>query len=176
MAEENDPIPGTDPAGADPGAAGSGEPGQGEGGGAVDWKAQARKWERLAKQNLEKAEKLDEIEEQSKSETQKAIERAEKAERELNDLKQDAERQGLINKVAAETGIPASLLSGETEEELTASAKAISEFVESKKPGFPVDKGGSNPKSTKVTIDSIEKIKNPLERVRARAEHSELYQ
>ena len=76
----------------------------------------------------EKAAKLDEIEEASKTELQKATERAAQLESELTQLRRDAEIRQIREKVAAETGVPATLMSGETEEACVEQAKAIMEF------------------------------------------------
>ena len=76
----------------------------------------------------EKAAKLDEIEEASKSELQKATERAEKLESELTQLKRAEEIRGIRDTVATQYGIPANLLSGESEETCTEQAKALLEF------------------------------------------------
>ena len=76
----------------------------------------------------EKAAKLDEIEEASKSELQKATERAAQLESELTQLRRDAEIRQIREKVATETGVPAALMSGETEAECVEQAKAIMDF------------------------------------------------
>lgn len=52
----------------------------------TDWKAQARKWEALAKQNKDAAARLAEIEEASKSDTEKQTARADQAEARANQL------------------------------------------------------------------------------------------
>ena len=52
----------------------------------TDWKAQARKWEALAKQNKDAAARLAEIEEASKSDTEKQTARADQAEARANPL------------------------------------------------------------------------------------------
>ena len=65
-------------------------------------------------------------------------------------------------------------LKGETEEELTQSANAVKAFVNSNAGGFPEDKGGGA-SSAPMTREDIDKIKDPLARIRARAEHIELY-
>lgn len=44
----------------------------------TDWKAMARKWEKLAKQNSRAAEELDKVREQSMTETEKAVAKARK--------------------------------------------------------------------------------------------------
>lgn len=71
-----------------------------------------------------KAAKLDEIENAQKSELQKALERAEAAEKRAN----TAEFESLRSRVAASKGVPASALTGTTEEELTAAADALIEW------------------------------------------------
>ena len=76
----------------------------------------------------EKATKFDEAEEASKTELQKATERAEKAELELTTMKKAEELRSIREKVSAETGVPASLLTAETEEGCTEQAKGILAF------------------------------------------------
>lgn len=83
----------------------------------------------------------------------------------------------LVEKVSQATGVPGSLLKGDTEEELTASAEAVKAYVGSqapKPPAYPQDKGGgANP--SPITRDQIESIKDPMERVITRARHIDLY-
>jgi hypothetical protein len=76
----------------------------------------------------EKASRFDEIEEASKTELQKANERAAKLETELSQLRKNEEIRTIREKVATEHGIPASLLSGDSEETCTEQAKALLEF------------------------------------------------
>lgn len=76
----------------------------------------------------EKASKYDEAEEASKSELQKATERAEKLESELNGYKKAEELRTIREKVASETGVPANLLTAETEEACQEQAKGILAF------------------------------------------------
>lgn len=83
----------------------------------------------------EKAAKFDELEAASKTELQKATEKAEKLEKELTALKKDAEIRTIKAKVATETGVPAELLTGSTEEECKAQATAILNFA--KPQGYP---------------------------------------
>ena len=89
-----------------------------------------------------KAAKFDELQEASKSELEKAMERANKAESELEARNAEIARRDLLDKVSKETGVPAELLKGDTEEELAASAQQIAEFAKAKEPGIPQDKGG----------------------------------
>lgn len=100
------------------------------------WKALARKNEQRAKENADKAKRLDEIEEASKTELQKLLDRAEKAEKEAA----DATLKALRADVSSATGVPAGLLAGETEEELRASAAALLEF-RGKTPAAPPANG-----------------------------------
>lgn len=90
----------------------------------------AREREKFADYELlkEKASKFDEAEEASKSELQKATERAEKLESELKTMKKAEELRTIREKVSAETGVPASLLTAETEEGCTEQAKGILAF------------------------------------------------
>lgn len=75
-----------------------------------------------------KAAKLDEIEEANKSELQKATDRASALESELNALKKEAEVRTIRDKVSADTGVPATLLTADTAEGCEAQAKAILDF------------------------------------------------
>ena len=83
----------------------------------------------------------------------------------------------LVDKVADATGVPRSLLKGETEEELTASAEAVKAYASAQVPEqqvYPGDKGGgSNP--SPITKAQIEAIKDQGERIRMRAQHIDLY-
>lgn len=101
------------------------------------------------------------------------------AQGELETLRAQIAHRDLVDKVSAATGVPGSLLKGDTEDELTASAEAVAAFANAKaasqKPGYPEDKGGgANP--SPLTRDQIESIKDPVERVRTRAQHMDLYQ
>lgn len=86
----------------------------------------------------EKAQKFDEIEEASKSELQKATERAEALQKQINSMKKADEIRDLRAKVAKAQNLPADLLTGETEEECVAQAKAILDFKKSS--SYPVVK------------------------------------
>lgn len=90
-----------------------------------------------------KAERLDQLEEASKTELQKAQDRAAKAEDELAKFKKAEEIREAKAKVAAKTGVPSELLTGEDEEACEAQAKAILEFAKTK--GYPVVKDGGEP-------------------------------
>lgn len=97
----------------------------------IDWKAEARKHERRAKENLalakaneDAAKRLAEIEEANKSEAQKAQERLAQVEEELAQ-----ERAARIRaEVAAAKGVPVELLKGSTQEDIEAEADRLLEF------------------------------------------------
>lgn len=76
-----------------------------------------------------KAAKYDEMEEANKSELEKANARANKLQAELDGLKKADQVREIREKVAKETGIPASLLTADTEEDCQEQAKAIKEFA-----------------------------------------------
>lgn len=88
----------------------------------------------------EKAAKLDEIEAKGKSELEKITEKNVKLEKELEALKKADSIRTVRDKVAAETGVPATLLSGETEDDCKEQAKAILEFKSSE--GYPAVQDG----------------------------------
>ena len=83
----------------------------------------------------EKAAKLDQMEEATKSELQKAIERGDALQTELDSIKKANQVRDVRQKVADETGVPTSLLTGDTEEACREQAKAITEYA--KPSGYP---------------------------------------
>ena len=96
-----------------------------------------------------KAAKLDEIEEANKSELQKATEKAASLQAELDGMKQAETIRAMRETVAKETGVPANLLTGGTEDECKAQAEAIKAYA---KPGaYPNVKDGGEPQNNKGT-------------------------
>jgi hypothetical protein len=85
----------------------------------------------------EKAEKFDAAEEAQKTELQKATERATALETELNTLKRANEIRVIRDQVAKETGVPATLLTADTEEACKEQAEAIKAFAQPSS-GYPV--------------------------------------
>ena len=75
-----------------------------------------------------KAQKFDEIEEGNKTELQKATERADALQAKLDAMEKAASIRSIRDKVSTETGVPANLLTGETEEACAEQAKAILAF------------------------------------------------
>lgn len=91
----------------------------------------------------EKAAKFDAAEEAQKTELQKATEKAAALQEQLDKLNAATEARNIRDKVSAELGVPATLLSGTDEETCKAQAKAILEFA---KPGsYPKVKDGGDP-------------------------------
>ena len=74
----------------------------------IDWKAEARKWEGLAKKGKAAEEELEALKQAQMTEQAKA--RAETAEAELAELKAEAERIEAAHQTAAKTGVPYELL------------------------------------------------------------------
>lgn len=106
----------------------------------------------------QKASKFDEMEEASKTELQKATERAESLEKELNELKNAAVVRTIRDSVSSETGVPASLLTGSTEEECKSQAEAILAFKTQNAIAYPSVKDGGevqNTLSKKSTADQF---------------------
>lgn len=94
----------------------------------------------------EKAQKFDEIEEQSKSELQKATERADALQRELDGMKKADSVRRIREEVSTELGVPVNLLTGGTKEECEAQAKGILSFA--KPNAYPAVKDGGEVRST----------------------------
>lgn len=76
----------------------------------TDWKAEARKWEKYAKQNKDAAEELEKIKTERMSETEKMLARAEKAEAELSRISAENERVQAAQEVSKATEVPLELL------------------------------------------------------------------
>lgn len=77
----------------------------------------------------EKAAKYDEGEEARKTELQKANEKIATLQKELDGLKKAEKVRQVRTKVSEETGVPAELLTGETEEDCITQAKAINDYA-----------------------------------------------
>ena len=121
-----------------------------------------------------KAEKWDAKEEADKTELQRATERAEAAEKQLADLAEAARREKSVRDAAERYGVDAdvlSLMSGDVE----ANAEMLQrkEAEHRRYPSVP-DMGQQPP--VQVTRESIEAIKDPVERVRARAANMQIYE
>ena len=111
-----------------------------------------------------KAAAFDEAEEAQKSELQKATERADQLQSQLDKMLKADEIRKVREKVAAETGVPAGLLSGEDEETCKAQADGILSFATSSKPSaYPVIKDGGEVKHANAPATSEDQFKEWFE-------------
>lgn len=115
------------------------------------WKAMSRKNEAEKKAALAKANKFDELENANKTELQKALDRAEAAEKRA--LENDA--KVLRAEVSVKTGVPASLLSGNDEAELLASAEALLAFRGDVKTPVTEFGGGKGKDVSKAKVEQL---------------------
>lgn len=139
----------------------------------ADWKAKARKWEKLAKANKEKADKWD-AQAQAAPTVESLQQQMDELRAEADRQRESAERERARYKVSQETGVPAALIQGDDEEAMAASAAAVAEFAKAHAPSYPEDKG-AGAQHAPVSRESIEQIKDPVARVNARAQHIDLY-
>lgn len=139
----------------------------------TDWKAQARKWEKLAKANKEKADKWD-AQAHAAPTVESLQQQMDELRAEADRQRESAERERARYKVSQETGVPAALIQGDDEEAMAASAAAVAEFAKAQAPSYPADKG-AGAQHAPVSRESIEQIKDPVARVNARAQHIDLY-
>lgn len=113
--------------------------------GGADWEAKynellghSRDWEKKAKANKEAADKLARLEEAKQTEAEKIA----SLEKQL-DAKERAEaRAALVAKIAREKGVPADLIAGGDEEEMSAWADRLKAAI-TPNPAAKVDKPGS---------------------------------
>ena len=97
-----------------------------------------------------KAEKYDEQVEASKTELQKAIESRDSLQKEVDRLTKEREVASIRLAVSEDTGVPISLLTGETEDECKAQADAIKAYANPQ--GYPnVRDAGEHAKVGKMT-------------------------
>ena len=92
-----------------------------------------------------KAQQFDAAQEAGKTELQRANEKAASLQAQLDNLTKANTLRDIRSKVSSATGVPAELLSGDTEEACNAQAKAILQFA---KPGYPNVQDGGEPHHT----------------------------
>ena len=120
-----------------------------------------------------KAAKYDEAEEANKTELQKAVEERDALKARIEKLEADKAHADAVAKAAAAHGVDAALLarmSGDVEEN---AAFLKQTMANAPKFGQVPDGGETTPPT--VTRESIEAIKDPVERVRTMAQHLDLY-
>lgn len=128
----------------------------------TDWKAEARKWEQRAKANYSAVEKLQALEDEKKSELEKAQDKAAQALQEAENAKREAARFRIAatHKISDEYF---DLLTGSTEDELTAQAEKISQLIASTKTPHTVIPAGAEKDDLALNGDGIENaLKNAL--------------
>lgn len=96
----------------------------------------------------EKAAKFDAAEEANKTELQKAQEKVAALQTEVETMKKTKELREMRDEVSKQTGVPAELLTGTTEEECREQANGIIQFRD-QKPGYPAVKDAGDPIITK---------------------------
>lgn len=107
------------------------------------WKALARKNEARAKENADKAKRLDDLEEAQKSELEKLTARAEAAEAKIAEREKADAARSLAEEVATAKGVTASVLRGSTREELEAHADSILALMPEKPKAATPGSGGN---------------------------------
>lgn len=132
-------------------------------------KANSRKWEDRSKANADKAKAFDASQEKAKT----VEERLAALERENADLRAARDRSALVESVAKSTGLDASIvgaLNGADEDALTEQANAVKAAMGSGR-RYPAvgDQATGTGAGQALTEEQISKIRNPAERVRARA-------
>lgn len=76
----------------------------------TDWKAEARKWEKYAKENAAARKELDALKAAQMTEQERLVKRAEEAERLLAEANAAIQHSKDVSEVSASSGIPAPLL------------------------------------------------------------------
>lgn len=89
-----------------------------------------------------KAQQFDAAQEAGKTELQKANEKAARLQSQVDSLTKANAQRDMRTKVSTETGVPAELLTGDTEDACNAQAAAILKFA---KPSYPAVKDGGDP-------------------------------
>lgn len=115
---------------------------QGEDKPRTDWKAEARKWEALAKKGKAAEDELAKLKEAQMSEQEKANARAEKAEAELAAIKAENERLTAAREFSSAQNVPLDLLEfipAEKMEDFCKAYKAVQAAIPSAAPAtFPI--------------------------------------
>lgn len=91
-------------------------------------KEQIRALKAENQETSEKARQFDELQEANKSEMQKLIDRAEKAEKDAATLRAEKSHRDMAAKVSSETGVPAELLIGDTEDAMRDYAEKLKAY------------------------------------------------
>lgn len=120
------------------GEGGSGEPATGDPadpGEDIDWKAKFE--EQRAKDNSKAAEELQQFKDSQLSEAEKTAKRIKELEAQNAAYAAERQQNEWKAQVSKETGVPASLLHGDSLEAMSANAKAIDQYAHPKPKGMP---------------------------------------
>lgn len=148
----------------------------------TDWKAEARKWEKRAKENGKSINELQKLLDgfeargkESDAKEQKAAEALEAAKAEIKRLKAEAERDRMVREIAKGASVDAEVLlrmRGDTEEEIKANAEML---LASAKRSWPNVADNGSAKAPRLTKDQILAEKNPAKQLRMIAENRDLF-
>ena len=107
----------------------------------TDWKALARKWEQRAKSNKAAADELAALKEAAKSEEQKRSEKIARLEAEVASYKTRDQIKAWSEEIVKDSDIPASVLRGNTREELEAHYEQLQGILNAQRRGSNVFSG-----------------------------------
>ena len=116
-----------------------------------------------------------EASETGKDDLQKATARAEELQKQLDALTEANKARDLREKISAETGVPAKLLRGDSEDDLRAQAEAIMGFAKASKPVYPNVKDGGETAPPTLSKQDILGIKDEQKRLKAIRDNIELF-
>ena len=110
-----------------------------------------------------------------KDDLQKATTRVDELQKQLDALTEANRARELREKVAEETGVPAKLLRGDSEDDLRAQATAIMGFAKASRPAYPNVKDGGETTPPAVSKTDILSIKDEAKRLEAIKRNIELF-
>lgn len=122
-----------------------------------------------------KATAYDEAAEANKSDLQKQTERADALQAQLDAMTAAKQEREMREKIAEETGVPAKLLRGSSEEDLRAQAEAIMGFAKANTSTYPSVKDGGESHAPTTTKEEILGIKSDKDRLKAIRENIDLF-
>lgn len=109
-------------------------------------------------------------------ELQKEKTRADDLQKQLDALNEANKARELRERVAEETGVPAKLLHGDSEEDLKAQAAAILGFAKASRPAYPNVKDGGETTPPAISKASILAIKDEKKRLEAIKKNINLFE
>jgi hypothetical protein len=116
-----------------------------------------------------------EASETGKDDLQKATARADDLQKKLDALEEANRARDLRERIAEETGVPAKLLRGDSENDLRAQATAIMGFAKASRPAYPNVKDGGETALPTLSKQDILGIKDEQKRLKAIRDNIELF-